>query len=213
MTSRGSPSITEVMNEDDLSARLRDLGEQPVPDAVRDAHLQRMAAVDVTGSGRREKRFGRLAVAAAALVGFFAGSTGLAMAGALPDPAQGVAHDVLSVVQVEVPDRPDNLGRCISEAVKPLGDSEDPATLEAKKAAKEACKAEHKPGPPEGVGRGNGGGGGPRADHPHAGDECKGPPPWAGRDAPKPPTAEREQFRAGCPADVEDDAPEQEPAG
>lgn len=201
------------MNEDDLSARLRDLGQEPVPDPVRDAHLQRMSAVDAPAAVHREKRFGRLAVAAAALVGFFAGSTGLAMAGALPDPAQGVAHDVLSVVQVEVPDRPDNLGRCISEAVKPFGDSEDPAAREAKKAAKEACKAEHQPGRPEGVSRGNGGRGGPPADHPHAGDECKGPPPWAGRDAPKPPPAEREQFRADCPADVEGDAQEQEPAG
>src|SRR5690606_30573467 len=48
-------------------------------------------------------RFSWRAVAAAAVVGFLAGSTGLAAAGTLPDPAQDVAHNVLGAVGIDVP--------------------------------------------------------------------------------------------------------------
>ncbi|HEX4902474.1 MAG TPA: hypothetical protein VFV42_06670, partial [Acidimicrobiales bacterium] len=115
------------MNEhDDLTERLGALGSAPVADDVRDGHLHAMRAATPATVGRQG--FGRLAVAAAAIVGFGVGSTGFAMAGALPDPAQGVAHDVLSVVQVDVPDRPQNRGACVSAAAK-AGDQ----------AAKDAC--------------------------------------------------------------------------
>lgn len=149
---------------------------------------------------RRERRFGRLAVAAAALVGFFVGSTGLAMAGALPDPAQGAAHDVLSVVRIQVPDRPDNHGSCVSQAAK--GEYADEA---AKKAAIDACKTSHPPGR-SGATPGKSGTAGVKDD------PCRGKPPWAG---PGKTEAERADLqaansRAGC---AEDEPELEEPAG
>lgn len=181
------------MDEHPLSDRLRRMGRSPVPPEVRDDHLHRMGGADTRP--RRQKHFGRFAVAAAAIVGFMAGSTGLAMAGALPAPAQGVAHDVLSVVQVEVPDRPQNRGACISAAAK----SDDEA---AKQAAKAEC-------PEGGVGRGgppgHAGERGPKVDK-HADDPCRGRPPWAGTKGG--PTDEQkaafEAQRTACPPDVED---------
>ncbi|MFP5322201.1 MAG: hypothetical protein ACLGIC_10190, partial [Acidimicrobiia bacterium] len=69
-----------MRDHDDLTDRLADLGSAPVPDDVRDGHLHAMRAATPTPDSPR--RFGKLAVAAAALVGFAAGSTGFAMAGA-----------------------------------------------------------------------------------------------------------------------------------
>lgn len=189
------------MDEHPLSDRLRRMGRAPVPPEVRDDHLHRMDAADIRP--RREKRFGRFAVAAAAIVGFMAGSTGLAMAGALPDPAQGVAHDVLSVVQVEVPDAGHkNRGQCVSEKMKPFeGASENADTEAAKKTAKAECGV---PGPPadRGAGKGAPGERGPKA-HKHDGKPCKGPPPWAGQGGPRDPNAKAdfEAKRAACPPD------------
>lgn len=179
-----------MRDHDALTARLADLGSAPVPPDVRDGHLQAMSTPGLAPPvGRRG--FGRLAVAAAAIVGFAVGSTGFAMAGALPDPAQGVAHDVLSVVQVDVPDRGNGVGACVSRAAK--------ATGEEKKDAKEACKA--------GRGKGKGsvddaGDAGRSAESPgqrgkpatHPGDDgdvCTGKPPWAG----KVPKADKDRLR------------------
>lgn len=212
MTSRRVATITRVMQDDQITERLRQLGEHSVPSDVRDTHLHRMSAVSHTPV--RQKRFGRVAVAAAAMVGFFAGSTGLAMAGALPAPAQGVAHDVLSVVQVDVPDRPNNRGKCISEAAKSFDD--DPANEAAKKEAIEQCKTDNPPGRPEGVGRGEGVGrpahAGQGGERPHADDECKGPPPWAGKPGEELTPAQEEardqafenQRAQNCPAETDD---------
>jgi len=188
---------------DDLARRLGALGSAPVPEDVRAGHLHAMRGASPAGDGRR--RFGRLAVAAAALAGFAVGSTGFAMAGALPAPAQGVAHDVLSVVQVDVPDRPANHGSCVSAAAK----LDDPA---AKQAAKEACRTSNPPGRPEGVGGGrpDGAGGGAPATPPgqvgkapkgaNADDDpCTGKPPWAGRKGG--PNADEAAARAACPPD------------
>jgi hypothetical protein len=187
------------MDENEITQRLRDAGDQPVPGEVRATHLSQMhAAVPVV---EKPKRFGRLAVAAAAFVGFAVGSTGFAMAGALPAPAQGLAHDVLSVVQVEVPDRKDNRGKCVSAIAN------DPdLTPQQKKAAKdEQCQK----GKPAHAGKGNGGG--PPEELMNDGDPCKGPPPWAGKGAKAEKAAQKEAHRAaragaGCADDDTADA-------
>lgn len=197
------------MDENEITQRLREAGNRPVPGGVRSTHLTRMqAAVPVV---EKQKRFGRLAVAAAAFVGFAVGSTGFAMAGALPDPAQAVAHDVLSVVQVQVPDRPDNRGQCISAAARA-----NPNDAAAKQLAKDQCPK----GKPSHAGKGKAKG---RPDHagtpggpngiPHDADPCKGPPPWAGKGAkdltPEDKQRMREQRAADCGRDL-DDATEDE---
>ncbi|WP_436792711.1 hypothetical protein [Actinospongicola halichondriae] len=146
-----------------MTTRLRALGDEAVPDAVRNQHLHRMAAVPTN----QRRSFGRAWVAAAAIVGFLAGSTGLAAAGALPDSAQDVAHDVLAVVQVNVPEG--NRGACVSAIAK------SSLPKDEKKAAKDAC-------PKGGKGAADGAetpGG--SATTPHADDPCRGKPPWAGR--------------------------------
>ena len=179
MTFSGPATISSLMNDDDLTRRMREIGEQPVPGAVRDQHLHRMAMVRTAPT----KRFGRVAVAAAAVVGFMAGSTGLAMAGALPAPAQDVAHDVLSTINVEVPaGKEGKRGPCVSEIAKRTDISE---------AEKDALKDSECPkggppahagtgGPPEGE-RGKGRGNGAANADRHADDPCKGKPPWAGK--------------------------------
>lgn len=176
------------MDENEITQRLRDAGERPVAGDVRADHLHRMQAA--TPATVRPKRFGRLAVAAAAFVGFAVGSTGFAMAGALPGPAQGVAHQVLSVVQVDVPNRKPNHGACVSAAAKAHPENEV-----ARKAAKDACPK----GTPKGVGKGKPDGvppghagkapKGANAD----GDPCTGKPPWAGPMSPE----EKARLRAG----------------
>ena len=165
------------MDENDLTRRMRAIGEQPVPDTTRNLHLHRMAGVAATPT----KRFGRFAVAAAAIVGFMAGSTGLAMAGALPAPAQDVAHDVLSTVNLEVPKgKEGKRGPCVSAIAK------DTSLTEEQKDAKKDAECPKGPfGPPAHAGRGGASGDNPgkgRADAAKGGDGCRGKPPWAGRD-------------------------------
>ena len=170
MTFRAPRAFTPSMDENELTRRMRAMGEQPVPDATRNLHLHRMAGV----SAAPTKRFGRFAVAAAAVVGFMAGSTGLAMAGALPAPAQDVAHDVLSTVNVDVPEG--TRGACVSAAARDTS-----LTEEAKAAEKAKCP---KGGRPAHAGQGGGPGENPgkgKADAAKAGDGCRGKPPWAGR--------------------------------
>ena len=95
-----TPFVCSHVNDDELRARLRAFGEEPIDAQTRAVHQRLMAAA--AGSGEREHRRGLVwaGIAGAAVVGFLAGSTGLAMADALPDPAQEVAHDVLGAVQV-----------------------------------------------------------------------------------------------------------------
>ena len=196
------------MNDDEIRARLRSLGTEPIDEQTRAAHLRRMAA----GGGVVEPRrrgFVWAGIAAAAVVGFLAGSTGLAMADALPDPAQGVAHDVLRVVQVDVPQgKEGKRGPCVAEAAK-IKDKD------AKKAAKDAC--------PKGGGDESGddsgdedsqGGeapGAPEQGPPAADDPCHGRPPWAGpmskaqREA-----AKASASRANCPKDADEGESEDE---
>ena len=189
------------MNDDEIRARLRAFGEEPIDEQTRAAHMRRMATGVVVDEPRR-RGFVWAGIAAAAVVGFLAGSTGLAMADALPDPAQEVAHDVLRVVQVDVPQgKEGKRGPCVAEAAK-IKDKD------AKKAAKDAC--------PQGGGDENGdesgdeGGeqpGSPGQGPPPAGDPCRGRPPWAGpmskeqREA-----AKASASRANCPKDDDDEA-------
>jgi len=121
------------VNHDELSDRLRAIGDHPIDSATGERHRNRIAATKTRGVTTGRRRFSPLAVAAAGVVGFLVGSTGLAMAGALPDPAQNVAHDVLGVVQVEVPaGRDGTRGACVSEAAK-IADEV------AKQETKDAC--------------------------------------------------------------------------
>jgi hypothetical protein len=183
------------VNDDEIRARLRAMGAEPIDDQTRATHMRRMAAGGSLAEPRR-RGFVWAGIAAAAVVGFLAGSTGLAMADALPDPAQEVAHDVLRVVQVDVPQgKEGKRGPCMSQAAK-IKDKD------AKKAAKDAC--------PKGGGDESGdetgdGAGTPEQGPPSASDPCHGRPPWAGpmskeqRDA-----AKASASRANCPKDAED---------
>lgn len=175
------------------------MGTEPIDEQTRATHMRRMAAGGAVAEPRR-RGYVWAGIAAAAVVGFLAGSTGLAMADALPDPAQEVAHDVLRVVQVDVPQgKEGKRGPCMSQAAK-IKDKD------AKKAAKDAC--------PKGGGNESGdetgdetgdGAGTPEQGPPSASDPCHGRPPWAGpmskeqRDA-----AKASASRANCPKDAED---------
>lgn len=192
--------MDENERTDELTDRLHALGDEPVPDAVRAQHLQRIASTPVD----TRRGFGRTWVAAAAIVGFLAGSTGLAAAGALPDSAQDVAHDVLAVVQVDVPEG--KRGPCVSAIAKSALPKAE------KKAAKDAC--------PKG---GNGGDDIDDDDAPgksgdasnkdkHANDPCKGKPPWAGKNSltPQEKDAMKAERAATCGKDLDDDGDDDE---
>ena len=187
-----------------LTDRLRDLGSHPVPAATESDHLSRMAATPAEPA----RRFGRGAIAAAAIVGFLAGSTGLAAAGALPDPAQDVAHDVLAVVQVDVPKgKEGKRGPCVSEVAKrsDLSDAE-------KKAAKDACPkgGAQKDDAEDGDGAPGRSGSAP-GQVKHADDPCRGNPPWAGNKdlTPEQKQALKDERAAVCGPD-DDDVEDQE---
>jgi hypothetical protein len=199
-------------NEIELRERLRELGQRPIDADAQELHLRRMEAVGVSGEPRR-RSFVWAGVAAAALVGFMAGSTGLAMAGALPGRAQDVAHDVLGAVQVDVPSgKEGKRGPCVSEAAK-IKDED------AKKAAIAACPK----GGPDDTGDGGNGGNGPEGspgksgDAPgksaaapgqvkHEGDPCHGRPPWAGKMSKEEREAAKQAAsRDACPPDADDD--------
>ncbi len=219
-----SDSVPEP-GTDPITDRLRDVGSARIPVATRGTQLRAMhAAYSTAGvpARRTEKRFGRLAVAMAAIVGFVAGTTGLAMAGALPGPAQGAAVDVLSVVGIDAPAAKEpKRGPCVSEAAKLA----DPV---AKQAAKDAC-----PKGPFGNGRtgapGQDGAPGQNKDKPNgkpeangrsaeapgqvdkAADPCRGRPPWAGKnDLTDEEVAAAKAARAACPDDEADEPDELE---
>jgi len=189
---------------------MRDLGRRPIDAATQGLHQRRVDAAVVHAV--RPRRFGAVSVAAACVVGFMVGSTGLAMADALPDPAQELVHDVLRVVTVDVPARKEaKRGPCVAEAAK----LDDQA---AKQAAKDAC--------PRGGGASEGGTGdgspgrsdqapGHGGQTPHAkgkgttkheGDPCHGRPPWAGKMSKQERDAARQAAsRDACAPDTDDD--------
>src|SRR5205823_13742746 len=92
-------------------ARLAAFGRHPVPEDVVRRHMAMIEAASVqptvsvvAAATRRGHTWSRkIAVGAAFLGGLLTGSMGLAAAGALPRPAQTVAHDALSAVGVDVP--------------------------------------------------------------------------------------------------------------
>jgi hypothetical protein len=181
--------------DDEFEQRLGALGSRPVDAAVAEAH--HLAMRGVAPSPPRRFQFGWRAVAAAAFVGFLAGSTGLAAAGTLPDPAQDLAHDVLARVGVNVPRSTEgcpegrtyrNHGEYVAEVEAAGGDVEAAAHSDCGKPANRG----------HGVGVGSGGQPGvPREDT--DGDPCTGPPPWAGAHLPADQRALlQEQRRAQC---------------
>jgi hypothetical protein len=179
------------VTDDELQERLRSLGTNPIEPRTRADHLQRIASTAATVHEPRRRAFVWGGIAAAAIVGFLAGSTGLAMADSLPGGAQGVAHDVLRVVQVDVPDgKQGTRGACVSEAAK-IKDHDE------KKAAMDACP---KGGNHDDEGGDTGGGGPPPSD-----DPCHGRPPWAGPMSKEDRHAAKESnSRAQCPDDDAD---------
>jgi hypothetical protein len=212
-------------SEIELQERLRELGRRPIDADTQKLHLRRMNAG--ADSEPRWRGLVWVGIASAAVVGFLAGSTGLAMADALPNRAQRVAHDVLGAVEVDVPaGQEGKRGPCVAEAAK-IKDKD------AKKAAMDAC--------PKGSGDdgGNGPAGSPNnSDAPghsgdapghsggapgrsgsapgqvkHTGDPCHGRPPWAGpmskeqRDA-----AKQAASRAACPTDSNVDSTDSDDA-
>jgi hypothetical protein len=205
------------VNENDIRARLQALGREPIDEQTRAAHMQRIAAGRAVVSEQRRRGLVWAGIAAAAVVGFLAGSTGLAMADALPNRAQDVAHDVLGAVQVDVPaGREGKRGPCVAEAAK-LKDKD------AKKAAMDACPKggeapddSDDPNGTDGTPGRSGEAPGHSGDAPgksgeapgqtkHEDDPCRGRPPWAGkmskeeRDA-----AKRAASREACAPDADD---------
>lgn len=75
------------------------MGTRPIGGAQQSADLTAMAGVRPSPRGGSKLR-----IAGAFLAGLLIGSTGLAAADALPDPAQHAAHSVLDHVGVDVPD-------------------------------------------------------------------------------------------------------------
>src|SRR3954465_2509876 len=88
----------DVDDVDPVVSRLQAIGANPLDPELRDrvlarAHRPRRGWIHAT----------RFKVAAAMAGGFMIGSMGLASAGALPGPAQGVAHATLDAVGVHLP--------------------------------------------------------------------------------------------------------------
>lgn len=151
---------------DDLRQRLRHLGSQPIDLARQSADLTAMAGVVPMPRFRSKLR-----LAAAFLAGLLIGSTGLAAADVLPDPAQHVAHNVLDRVGVSVPDPERYHGaECGAEVKKNHGayvrDDHDLAKSECGKKVKPAGETDAED----------------EGDGPKAAKADKGPcgkPPWA----------------------------------
>jgi len=182
-----------MTEHDDLIERLRSLGGQPIDPALQSAHLTAMAGV------RPSQVWTKVRVAAAFLAGLLIGGSGLAAAGALPDPAQNLAHSALAQVGVNVP-QPDRYHgpECGSEAKANHG-----GYVQADKAlAKSDCgKPVHATGDRPGA-RGKSGDRGP----------CQGPPPWAldkSMTDEQRATAQAER-EAACPDDAEEGSAETE---
>ena len=162
-----------VMDEhDDLLRRLHELGEQPIEPSRQAADLVAMAGVGRSRGAPSGLLRSRVRVAAAFLVGLLLGSTGLAAADALPDPAQHVAHNVLARVGVDVPNPERYHGpECGPEARKNHGAyvRNDPSL------AKGDCGKPVRGSSESGAQQGKGGGA--------AKGPCQGRPAWAGNKA------------------------------
>lgn len=154
---------------EELIERLREVGRQPIDPSVRSVHLLAIER-------GRPAVSSKLRVAGAFLAGLLVGGSGLAVAGALPDPAQAVAHDVFERVGVQVPQPERHHGpECGPEARRNHGayvrSDKSLAKTECGKPLRAADGAEADEPRSEAPGeRGRS-----RADR----DLCAGPPPWA----------------------------------
>src|SRR5688500_14650042 len=107
--------MDSIAPEDEaVVARLQALGATPIDDGLAAEHLAAMH-VELHPTPRRARRAVVAGVAAAAVL---TASTGMAAAGVLPGPAQGVAHDVLDTVGVNVPDQGHGRGACVREVAR-----------------------------------------------------------------------------------------------
>jgi hypothetical protein len=183
---------------DDTLRRLHELGSRPVDPAQSARDLTAMARVR---AGRPAG--GKLRLAGAFLAGLLIGSTGLAAADVLPDPAQHVAHRVLDNVGVQVPD-PDRYHgpECGAEVKKNHGAyvRDDHALAQTDCGKKQKAVDAGRSGDDHGKAD--------KADN--AGKPAKGPcqgkPPWAGNKAmtAEEKAAAQAERAATCPADEPD---------
>lgn len=161
------------MDDHDLTRRLRDLGSHPIDPSTSARDLRAMAAVRPARS-----LGGKVRLAGAFLAGLLIGSTGLAAADVLPDPAQHVAHTVLDRVGVKVPDPERYHGpECGAEVKKNHGayvrDDHTLAQTDCGKKAKAAGAGETDDDEAPGAAKG------PKTPKAAKGP-CQGKPPWAG---------------------------------
>lgn len=197
----------------DLQRRLRVLGTYPIDPGRSAEDLTAIAALSPTPAARRGFFASKVRVAAAFLAGLLVGSTGLAAADALPDPAQHVAHGVLAQVGVDVPD-PDRYHgpECGPEQKRNHGayvrDDHSLAQTDCGKkvgAGSGDADGEGADDDPPGSGNGNGNG------KPASDDPCRGKPPWAGNKTMSPEeVAAAKAVREACPDDDGDEAPDAE---
>ncbi|HEX9681958.1 MAG TPA: hypothetical protein VGA13_02665 [Acidimicrobiales bacterium] len=212
--SNNGASERNSANADDLTGaeraiagRLGVMGEASVPSAVQSAHLTAMAEQPVRRAG-----WSKLRVGAAFLAGLLIGGTGLGVAGALPSPAQSVAHDVLGAVGINVPegtiyvacsDDFENHGAFVSANAKAMNEARSgarDADEEFDSRGGNRAAANDDCGRTDGVGAGN-------ADNPckpaHAGE---GKPPWAGPGTVEEKQAAKDAAIADRPAECDEDA-------
>ena len=161
-------------HDPELEGRLRAVGTRPIDPDLQSAHLTQMASA-VQSARRRAK----VRVAGIVAAGVLVGSTSLAAAGALPDPAQHFAHRALDSVGVEVPGPERYHGpECGAEVKRNHGAyvSDDKAL------AKSRLRQEGQGRPPRGGGTEPKGSPKARTKPKAEKGPCQGPPPWAGKD-------------------------------
>jgi hypothetical protein len=200
-----------MSDHDDLTARLRRLGEEPVDPWLATRHLTAMAAAR---PARGAQWRGRMKIAAAFAAGLLLGGTGLAAADVLPNPVQGVAHDTLAKVGVHVADSENhgvarNTEGCGGMTYKNHGQFVKDAVangMDAATAAKSPCgKPLHeKQGDDEQPATAG------SQDTP-ANPDCQGSPPWAkGALTGQAKADAQAAWQAKCGDSDEDEATEQE---
>ena len=189
------------MNEnDDLIRRLRALGRHSVDPAVASSHLSKVTSPSASGG-----RSHRLRTAGVFLAGLLLGGTGLASAGALPAPAQKIAHDTLGAVGVKVP------GGERYQGVECGGAKNHGQYVRSQPKGERAAAAKSLCGKKTGSGEAKP----DKADKPGK-SGCEAPPPWAGQGKSQDKAAKKAaqaQRRATCGDDDEKEEPAKEGKG
>ena len=196
----------------DVVERLRALGQQPVEPALASAHLTAMA-----GGRPGTRGWTRLKVGGAFLAGLLLGGTGLASAGALPDPVQQAAHSALRQVGIDVPpghdryDGPECGKDANGQAFRNHGQYVKANKANNPEAGKSRCGKPVKAGQGSTTSSSAPG----AANRNSAADNCQGPPPWA---TDKTMTAEEKTAaqaarRAACPGEDTEDAEDADEPG